>query len=1017
MNESSSCWKKNAMLVIATAAMVFDAHVNAATTSFSFLTPWNDATSDFVNVSSLNDGPAGSHGFITVQNGHFVESNTGNRVRFLGTNLTFDSLFPSNADAVAIAAHLAKYGINVVRLHHADNTFTWVDAGGKIWETETDDDHLHISPSQLALMDYLVYQLEQKGIYVDMCLHVSRTFGTADGFLAGVTAIPFSFDKRIDIYDPQMITDDQQYFHDLLTHLNPYTGKTYASDPGLLNVEINNENSLLGLYGDTPGSNLWALPAPYSSELASLWNAWLLKKYGNTANLAAAWYTPDGRSGTNLFPASNDPSDWTLELQPGNTATISSDQGGVRVNVTQIDNSGLNWHIRLYEKGLSLLTNGTQYSLGMDLMSDVDSVVGVGAYLDTPPPNLVSLGPYQNLDVTTRWETPYETFTAINAENGHELIPVLDLGTRVGTTWVRNVTLETGTAGFTLSPDQTLEAGTVLMDPQGHLTPRADWLQFLADTETAYVNNMRSYLQTTLGVKQLIFCSQSGYGGIWSNYRETSSACIDHHGYWDGHDKPNDVIKNTPMVSSLGNNDALTTSALQMNANQPKILTEYNQCFPNEYRAEALPSLASFAAFQDWDAIFVFCHQGYGASGAAENTYASAGDTTSNANNFMNNAYDASVDPAMWGFLPSAALMFRSGLVPIAPTVQTVGLPATFPASQVAGGLTFQKAWQGVDPLTPFKFRVQMGIGLPSVTPGTNALTGALTVSTSSPAQYLANAPAAKAVVGFVGGTTVTLSGVSFAFGSLTNNFGALTLVAMDGQPLAQSSQMLLTMVTHTQNTGQTWNAARTQVTVVGATPPIVNAAAVTVTIPTSGPRSVYALDNTGAELSSIPSTYTNGNLSFAITSAQTSIWFAITNPNATESVTFNSSTDIPITASSYTINGAPLNLTLGYAPAPGTVLTLIQITGGSLINGTFTNLPNGGTITATYNGIAYTFTANYSGGSGYNLTLTLTGSAPVSTSDTPLLPLWSLLVLVAAVFTIGCSGSALNPRHRQNHL
>jgi uncharacterized repeat protein (TIGR03803 family) len=121
-------------------------------------------------------------------------------------------------------------------------------------------------------------------------------------------------------------------------------------------------------------------------------------------------------------------------------------------------------------------------------------------------------------------------------------------------------------------------------------------------------------------------------------------------------------------------------------------------------------------------------------------------------------------------------------------------------------------------------------------------------------------------------------------------------------------------------------------------------------------------------------------------------------NPAATENVTFASASTIPIVASAYTITGSTLNLTLNFVPAPGTVLTVIHITGGSPISGTFSNLPNGGTITATYNGGSYTFTANYSGGSGDDLTLTLT-SYP---TDTPLLPPWAWLFLIIGLFLAG---------------
>jgi hypothetical protein len=52
----------------------------------------------------------------------------------------------------------------------------------------------------------------------------------------------------------------------------------------------------------------------------------------------------------------------------------------------------------------------------------------------------------------------------------------------------------------------------------------------------------------------------------------------------------------------------------------------------------------------------------------------------------------------------------------------------------------------------------------------------------------------------------------------------------------------------------------------------------------------------------------------------------------------------------------------------PGTAFTIINNTGITAIFGTFTNLPDGGRITVGNN----TFQANYEGGDGNDLTLTV---------------------------------------------
>ncbi len=123
-------------------------------------------------------------------------------------------------------------------------------------------------------------------------------------------------------------------------------------------------------------------------------------------------------------------------------------------------------------------------------------------------------------------------------------------------------------------------------------------------------------------------------------------------------------------------------------------------------------------------------------------------------------------------------------------------------------------------------------------------------------------------------------------------------------------------------------------------------------------------------------------------------------NLSASQTVNFSSASSVPIVSSSYIINGSSLNLSLSYAPAPGTVLTVIQNTGTSPITGTFNNLPNGGTITASYGGVTYSFTANYAGGTdGQDLTLTLSNSTTSNPgTDTPTMPTWGLLILALGI-------------------
>lgn len=105
-----------------------------------------------------------------------------------------------------------------------------------------------------------------------------------------------------------------------------------------------------------------------------------------------------------------------------------------------------------------------------------------------------------------------------------------------------------------------------------------------------------------------------------------------------------------------------------------------------------------------------------------------------------------------------------------------------------------------------------------------------------------------------------------------------------------------------------------------------------------------------------------SNNSGFSITSPATLTlvnWAAI----------FNAASDIPFRADGVVASGS-LNLQLGFAPMPGTNLTVVKNTGTAFITGTFSNVPQGTRVPLTYNGVTYDFIANYYGGNGRSLVL-----------------------------------------------
>ncbi len=266
---------------------------------FPFVIPWDAlAPGSAVDVSSLNQSPAGSGGFITPRNGTFVEEHSGRRVRFFATNLGARAAFPSNEDADKIAGRMAQLGINLVRLHHLQNT--WEKPEGTIWKPGKP--HQEVDPAQLEKLDYLIHALRSHGIYVNLNLSTTREYVPELGFPPSVRQIPFTHHKKVDLFDRHMIEVQKDYARALLDRTNRFTGRAYKDEPALAFVEINNENSLVGWPGESPGEGLGTLPEPFRGEIVSLWNAWLSGRYGDDDRLVSAWTEAGPEPGRSSIP-------------------------------------------------------------------------------------------------------------------------------------------------------------------------------------------------------------------------------------------------------------------------------------------------------------------------------------------------------------------------------------------------------------------------------------------------------------------------------------------------------------------------------------------------------------------------------------------------------------------------------------------------------------------------------------------------------------------------------------------
>ncbi len=217
---------------------------------------WSDDVLDYtaspVDLSFLNHTPAGSHGFVQAVGDH-LEFEDGTPVRFWGGNLAAQALFVDDSQIDAQARRMASLGFNLMRIHHHDST-RWVNPS-VIDKSQSDSRSLDVTG--MDRLDYWIYALKENGIYVWLDLHTGRQFQEGDvdtehGVIVGYDEIVDDGKEAIGFsyYNDAVRELMKEFNESYLTHVNPYTERTYTNEPAIMGLLLTNENDLTTHYGD-----------------------------------------------------------------------------------------------------------------------------------------------------------------------------------------------------------------------------------------------------------------------------------------------------------------------------------------------------------------------------------------------------------------------------------------------------------------------------------------------------------------------------------------------------------------------------------------------------------------------------------------------------------------------------------------------------------------------------------------------------------------------------------------------
>lgn len=160
-------------------------------------------------------------------------SDTKKEASFYGVNYTlpFAHAYRSVKDHKAAidkdVYHFSRLGFNAYRIH--------------IWDVEITDSIGRLQQNEhLDLLDYLISRVQQRGIRV--LITCQTNFGNGYPEKNEPTGgFSYLYDKCDVHKNPKAIAAQQTYVKQLLTHINPYTGKAYNMDPTIVGFEINNE--------------------------------------------------------------------------------------------------------------------------------------------------------------------------------------------------------------------------------------------------------------------------------------------------------------------------------------------------------------------------------------------------------------------------------------------------------------------------------------------------------------------------------------------------------------------------------------------------------------------------------------------------------------------------------------------------------------------------------------------------------------------------------------------------------
>ncbi len=349
---------------------------------------------------------------------------------------------------------------------------------------------------------------------------------------------------------------------------------------------------------------------------------------------------------------------------------------------------------------------------------------------------------------------------------------------------------------------------------------------------------------------------------------------VDNHSYFDHPGfpvKPWTAPYSYKQASAIGRMAVVPRGLMPSRLpGKPFLVTEFNYCNPNIYRAEGGPLIGGYAALQDWDALYRFAWTHSSAS--IYNVGGAYG-------------FDAANDPMAQLSDRIAIAMFRRGDVEAAKVTYSYTVPDNCFEQNLTGG--FPNSFTNLGLITGIGSLPQDDKNVPknvielspadSVKPELlkdkkiaalweKANSGKIAESVTGQLRLDGNANSFTVTTPRT--ESITLKSGSLAAGTLrvrdASGFQTVAAISLDDKAIAESGSVLVIQLTNLSNSGLVFgNEAKKLVTKTGALPLLVYKGTATVELSSASPWKVTALNCDGVPYGPVEGSFKDGVFRF----------------------------------------------------------------------------------------------------------------------------------------------------------